>query len=268
MFTLIFIISLLSFSIGMSFILGGWFIPLWIVTGWFVGYFVVILFIIFFTYVTLPLPITSKFKNYIWRSASWIVNRLVFNLWLSVEGLERIPMDGKLVIYSNHKSYLDPVILMQIIKRPFAFTPKSSLFKIPILKDIMKSMGCMPIYRGDDRKTAKGMVKTIKDIENGLAVAIFPEGGRKDRDTDQMIQARAGAYKLAVKPKATILPVTINGNSVIRKRAPFRPTKIKIIVHDPITYETYKDLTTTDIADLVLHRINSGVINKKEEVIE
>ena len=120
MFTLIFIISLLSFSIGMSFILGGWFIPLWIVTGWFVGYFVVILFIIFFTYVTLPLPITSKFKNYIWRSASWIVNRLVFNLWLSVEGIEKIPMDGKLVIYSNHKSYLDPVILMQIIKRPFA----------------------------------------------------------------------------------------------------------------------------------------------------
>src|SRR5690606_31038433 len=128
-------------------------------------------------------PYTSRYKNYGWRSASVAVGLFMFNVSVKVIGGEKIPKDGKLVAYSNHKSYLDPMIVMQIIKRPSAFTPKSSLYKIPLFGLVLNSMGCMPVYRGDDRKTAKALVETIKKVENGFVMTVFPEGGRKDRDT-------------------------------------------------------------------------------------
>lgn len=265
MFILIFLLGWIGFSIGLSLVLGGWWIILWVLLGWFVGYLAIVIGLIAHVYLTWHLPLSSHYKNYGWRSAAHTIGLLLFNLRIKVEGREKIPQSGPLVMYANHKSYLDPIIMIQVVKRPSAFTPKSSLFKIPIFKHLMIAMGCMPIYRGDDRKTAKALVKTIKDVENGFVMSVFPEGGRKDRNMDEMVQARAGAYKIAVKPKATILPVTINGNSQIRKRSPWRSTKLTIVIHDPIPYDTYKNLTTSEIADLVLHKINLGV-NKKEEL--
>ena len=49
-----------------------------------------------------------------------------------------------------------------------AFTPKSTLYKIPILSEGMKQMHCMPIYRDDTRKTAKALVETIKKYRDWI----------------------------------------------------------------------------------------------------
>lgn len=266
MFIIIFLLGWIGFSVGLSFVLSGWWILLWVFLGWFVGYLSIVIGLIAHTYLTWHLPLSSRYKNYGWRSAAYAIGVVIFNLRMKVVGREKIPQTEPLVVYANHKSYLDPIIVIQVLNRPSAFTPKSSLFKIPIFKHMMMAMGCMPVYRGDDRKTAKALVKTIKDVENGFAMAVFPEGGRKDRNMDEMVQARAGAYKIAVKPKATILPITINGNSQIRRRAPWRSTKLTIVIGDPIPYEQYKNHTTSEIAELVLHKINAGVINKKEEL--
>lgn len=266
MFTVLFLISWLAFSIGMSFILGGYWIILWVILGALIGYLMIALGILFHILVWFKLPLMNRFKNYGWRSMAYALGRFVFNLRIKVIGKEKIPMYENLVVFSNHKSYLDPVIAIQVVKRPMAFTPKASLFDIPILRKGMISMGCMPVYRDDNRKTAKALVETIKNIENGFAMVVFPEGGRKNRETDSVLETRAGAFKLAVKPKATILPISINGNSQIQHRAPFRSTKITVVVHEPIPYEEYKHLSTVEIGDKVAAIINSGMIYENEKV--
>ncbi len=265
MFTVLFIVSWLAFSVGMSFVLGGYWIILWAVLGLLVAYLMLVLGMIFHVFVWFKLPLMNRFKNYGWRSMAYTLAHFVFNLRIKVIGKEKIPLKENLVVYSNHKSYLDPVIAIQVVKRPMAFTPKASLFKIPILRRGMIAMGCMPVYRDDNRKTAKALVETIKNIENGFAMVVFPEGGRKHRDTDSVVETRAGAFKLAVKPKATILPISINGNSQIQHNAPFRSTKITVVIHDPIPYEVYKDLSTVEIGDMVAGIINSGMINENEK---
>jgi 1-acyl-sn-glycerol-3-phosphate acyltransferase len=71
------------------------------------------------------------------------------------------------------------------------------------------------------------MVDAIKVVKSGMAMAIFPEGGIKDRDDEKMVAMRAGAYSVAMKAEADLLPVSISGTSLVKYRAPFRSTKIR-----------------------------------------
>ncbi|MBG0762078.1 1-acyl-sn-glycerol-3-phosphate acyltransferase [Acholeplasma laidlawii] len=263
MFTILFLIGWATFSTLMSiYVLGGYYIILWILLGYLVGFIPIIIGALIHIYAWQKLPLMNRYKYYGWQSLARFLSVFVFNISIKVIGAENVPKDGKMVVYTNHKSYLDPVIAIQAINRPMAFTPKSTLYKIPILKDGMKQMHCMPIYRDDTRKTAKALVETIKNIETGFSMVVFPEGGRKNRDQDSVVATRAGAFQIAVKPKATILPMTIIGNSEIQHRAPFRKTKIKVIIHKPITHEDYQGLSTAEIGDMVMHVINSGFEHK------
>lgn len=259
MMTIVFLLSWATFTSLMSIhVLGGYYIILWFLLGYAVGALSVVIALIFHIYLWQKLPLMNRFKYYGWQSLARFLSVFVFNLSIRIKGKENIPKDGKMVVYANHKSYLDPVIAIQVINRPMAFTPKSSLYKIPILNDGMKQMNCMPVYRDDTRKTAKALVQTIKNIEAGFSMVVFPEGGRKNRDQDSVIATRAGAFQIAVKPKATILPMTIIGNSEIQHRAPFRKTKIKVIIHKPITFEDYEGMSTAEIGNVVMDVINSG----------
>src|SRR5690606_15485757 len=263
MFTILFLIGWATFSTLMSiYVLGGYYIILWVLLGYLVGFIPIIIGALIHIYAWQKLPLMNRYKYYGWQSLARFLSVFVFNISIKVIGKENVPKDGKMVVYTNHKSYLDPVIAIQAINRPMAFTPKSTLYKIPILKDGMKQMHCMPIYRDDTRKTAKALVETIKNIEAGFSMVVFPEGGRKNRDQDSVVATRAGAFQIAVKPKATILPMTIIGNSEIQHRAPFRKTKIKVVIHKPITYEMYQDKSTAEIGNMVMDVINSGIEQK------
>ncbi|MFA5692645.1 MAG: lysophospholipid acyltransferase family protein [Acholeplasmataceae bacterium] len=261
MFTILFLLSWALFSSLMSiYVLGSWYIILWVILGYFVGVIGIVLGIIFHTLTTFPLSINSKYKNYGFRSAAYALSRFVFNLKIIVTGLENVPREGPLVIYTNHKSYLDPLLVIENIKRPTAFTPKSSLYKIPILRMVLKTLGCMPVYRDDNRKTAKALIESIKNVKNGFSMIVFPEGGRKNRDTDEVSKSLPGAYKLASKANANILPISINGSANIQHNAPFRKTTIKLVIHDLIKYEDYKEMHTSEIAEIVTNKINEGII--------
>ncbi|VEU82372.1 lysophospholipid acyltransferase family protein [Acholeplasma hippikon] len=261
MFIALFFITILAFAVPMSlFVLGGWYIALWIAIGIFLGYFMLAFGLIASTYILERVSIHNRFKNYVFRSAAFAIGRFYFNLRIKVINKEKIPLTGGMVVYANHKSALDPVILLQIIKRPTGYTPKDSLFKIPFLRRFMLGIGSMPIYRGDDRKTLKGLLKAIENVKEGFAMCVFPEGGRKNRETDEVKETKAGSFKMALKSQATILPMTINGSSKIAKQAPFRRTKITVVVSDPIPYEVYKDMTTQEIGEMVQLKLNEGKI--------
>ena len=45
-----------------------------------------------------------------------------------VKGLENIPKDGRIVLAGNHTKFLDPVMLVGVVKRPIHFLAKKELF--------------------------------------------------------------------------------------------------------------------------------------------
>jgi 1-acyl-sn-glycerol-3-phosphate acyltransferase len=133
---------------------------------------------------------------------------------------------------------------------------------LPLIGLWLKYLGAFPIDRSSDRNTARAMVDAIKVVKSGMAMSIFPEGGIKDRDDVKMVAMRAGAYRVAMKAGADLLPVSIQGTTEIKRRAPWRTTKIDVIIHPVVTYQSVKDKTTNEVADLMFKIINGPLESK------
>ena len=262
MISALFIIASLGFTYLLYILtdLSYYFLPLWLLVGIILGF----LFALLFLVIQLPFlnktKLLNKYKIYIYRSVAYFLNRYILRLRLEITGQENIPKSGRLTVYANHKSYADPIIIMEAITRPTTFTPKMDVYKLPFMHQMLTSLGSFPIDRTSDRNTARAMVSAIKVVKQGMAMVIFPEGGIKDRSDTKMVAMRAGAYRVGFKAEADLLPVSIDGTKKIKHNLPFKRTKIKIIIHELIKYEDIKGLKTADLADKVFNIINNELI--------
>lgn len=249
--------TLMSLAIDIPYL-----IPVWIISGFLVALIAVVLFIALNIYIWFPLTkFDNKFKYYTTRSIAIFLNIFVLRIKLRVKGREHIPDTGRLTTYSNHKSYADPIIIEHVIKRASTYTPKTGVYKLPVVKTWLKSIGAFPIDRESHRNTARAMVDAIKVVKSGMNMVIFPEGGIKDRKDNRMVEMRAGAYKVAMKAKADLLPITLINTPEIKHRAPWRRTVVDVIVHPVVTYDTVKDMTTNEIAEYIFNIINEPFTN-------
>ncbi len=218
----------------------------------------IVLVIIIVIYMSVTKP-TNRLKHKIMHYISSFL-LITQHIKLEVVGKEKLPK-GTYVVYGNHKSMADAVIVYNVCNTVMSAAGKSTLKKVPLLPIIMRAYGVMLINRDNDRETAKVMIEGIKGVEKGLGMMIFPEGGIKTLETEEMMQVKPGAYKLATKSGVPIVPVSIIGSSKVRNKKMFRRTKVKIIIHDPIVKEEYEKINTIELGELVLNIINTGVKN-------
>lgn len=202
---------------------------------------------------------TGRFKHRVMHHITHFL-LIILGVKLDVYNKERLPK-GTYVVYGNHKSMVDAILVYYICNTVMSAAAKSTLKKVPLLPIIMKAFGVMLINRQNDRETAKTMIEAIKNVKSGLGMMIFPEGGIKTLETEEMIDVKPGAYKLATKAGVPIVPVSIIGSSKIRDKKFMRKIKIKVYIHEPILEEEYKDLSTIDLGEKVMEIINEGVKN-------
>lgn len=133
-------------------------------------------------------------------------------------GIENIPQKGKLIICCNHKSVIDPLLLMMRFTRKIYFMAKTELFMDHgILAGwLLRKMGAFPVHRnsGDTHSIKNALAVLAK--ENVLG--IFPQGGCVYDDTQFV--PKAGIGLIIAKSHADVLPVCIYSKGRIR---PFKP---------------------------------------------
>jgi 1-acyl-sn-glycerol-3-phosphate acyltransferase len=116
------------------------------------------------------------------------------------------------IVISNHRSYLDPILLVSIFPRQKSIV-KGIFFKIPFISWGMKSGGYIPFTPGksyNDYLIEK--LKNIPDfIQSGGNLFIFPEG-RRSRD-GRIGRLQKGAFSIAVKYKIPIEVIYIENTS-------------------------------------------------------
>jgi 1-acyl-sn-glycerol-3-phosphate acyltransferase len=254
----VFLVSALAFTVLMTLFAGPWYLfPLWLVLSYPLGFLMAFLTLASTLPIMKRIPHDHPFKYRMTKRAAHFLNVVVMRLKITYHGLENIPVGGRLTVYANHKSYADPFIILALMPRPVTFTPKMGVYTLFFVGKWLKYLRAFPIDRTSDRNTARAMVDAIKVVKDGMAMAIFPEGGIKDRDEELMVAMRAGAYKVATKAEADLLPVRIKGTTSIKKRAPFRTTKIDVTVLPVVRFEDVRDKSTADIAELMFEKINS-----------
>lgn len=159
---------------------------------------------------------------------------IIFKLFFSlkVAGQENIPQNGPFIIVANHSSLLDPIILGVSIKPKIIFVAAAYLFEIRWLGYLLRKANSIPVQRENDIKAIK---QSLKILQQGGVLGIFPEGG-VDRQKDDL-PIKAGAAYLATKVGVPIVPIRIKGaDKVLPKGAKFIRSlnKIEVEIKKPI----------------------------------
>ncbi|MFP4478796.1 MAG: lysophospholipid acyltransferase family protein [Candidatus Izemoplasmatales bacterium] len=178
-----------------------------------------------------------------------------------VTGEENLPTHNRFVMYSNHIEYSDPFYIKQFYNHTtLSFVSKEPLFKYPILKNLLRGIGCIPIGRLADRKSLEAIIETIKVVKNGQPMGIFPEGKRSY--SNQLQDFKPGAFKVAQKAKADISLVTIfDFHEINRKPIRIKKVKVYMSILPLIKYEEIKDLDTIAISNMA-HQMIEEELNR------
>lgn len=143
----------------------------------------------------------------------WFVRNLVRLLFFGagggfrVCGVDRVPRNGPVIVAPVHVSTLDPPAVACGLPRMLAFMAKAELFKFPVFGSLIRSLGAFPVRRGEGDTEAVRL--TLKLLDEGRAVLVFPEGTRGDGRT--MLPVNRGVAMLAKRSGALVLPVGLSG---------------------------------------------------------
>ncbi len=151
---------------------------------------------------------------------------------LRVEGLERIPRKGGILLAANHQSYLDILAVGAAVPRHVTFVARDTLADTAWLAFVMRRCKAILVRRGtSDRAAIRAMAETLA---SGGIVAIYPEGTRSRRGDPGTF--KGGAVMAARLAGVQILPVGIRGafDAWPRGRAIPWPRKVAIRFGTPI----------------------------------
>ncbi len=135
-----------------------------------------------------------------------------------VHGQEKIRPAQPYIFISNHQGAFDILAGIVAIPVTMRFIAKKELFRIPIFAQGMRTVGMIPIDRGNSEAARQSLEEAIETLKNGVSVLIFPEG---TRSLDGNIKPfKKGGFVLALKSGLPIMPMVFTGSlNILRKKS-------------------------------------------------
>lgn len=129
---------------------------------------------------------------------------------VAVQGRERVPRDGPVLILANHPNALiDPLLVGTTVDRRVLLTAKATLFEHPGLELLLRAVGVVPLRRAkDESRDAVALAATPERnayafqlvtaaLRAQQAVLIFPEG--ISHDDPALAPLKSGAARMALQ---------------------------------------------------------------------
>lgn len=76
----------------------------------------------------------------------------------------------------------------------------------------MRLLHCVFLDREDPRKAMTALNEAIDLVKKGYSLTIFPEGTRNKGTEGSLLEFKSGAFRVATKAKAPIVPLAITGS--------------------------------------------------------
>ena len=194
--------------------------------------------------------IKSGFKEvvkFIVRGALYIWFKLVYHL--EINGLENVPKSGPIIFCGNHRSYIDPPLIVATAKRDMKFLAKEELYKNKFLAFLGWAFEAIPVKR--DEKDIGAIKTSLKDLKEGKCIALFPEGTRNGLEKGEKV--KDGVAFFALRSGAKVVPCGIKGGTKELK-------KLTISYGKPLDYSNYKGSKDKDVLDKITKEIMDNII--------
>ena len=184
---------------------------------------------------------------------------------LEVDGLDRVPRRGPVLLCPNHASHLDAPAVLAALPRELALRTSTAAAKDVFgdyrWRDIVSRVitNALPIERG------AGFSRGLRELEAVLAenrpLLLFPEGRRS---TDgRLVEFKPGAAMLALRTGTPIVPIHIDGAGQSLPRGGHfpRPHDVRVRFGRPIDPRPYaaavaaRRLSRRDAYDQITNRL-------------
>lgn len=124
-------------------------------------------------------------------------------------GVENVPLEGPVLLVSNHASYVDAVLITMANSRLVRFLMLRQFYDLPVAHWIFKAMGCIPVSSSDGPKElVRSFQRAREFLLSGEAVCIFAEGGITRHG--QMQKFKKGFERMVDGVQVPIVPVHLD----------------------------------------------------------
>src|SRR3954470_17249675 len=196
-----------------------------------------------------------------------------------VEGSRNVPLEGPVLLASNHLSFADSVVIPVVAPRKVVFLAKEEYFTGTgvrgwAMRAWFEGLGMVPVNRDDTRSAIDSLEVALEVLGKGEAFGVYPEGSRS-RD-GRLYRGRTGVAQLALVSGAPIVPVGLVGTEELQPVGATLPRLAKVTVRfgEPITVGSYDGVAPgrarREITDRVMAEIQrlsgqeqAGVYNER-----
>lgn len=177
---------------------------------------------------------------------------------------EIVPKDDAVIFVMNHPNGLiDPALVFVALPRKISFLAKSTLFKMPVISWLLRTVEALPLYRkvdaGEDvSKNKRTFEMCEKLLRTGGAIALFPEG--VSHNSPKMKPLKTGAARIALGAASVsekqlnlkIVPVglfytsktTFRSEALLHFGEPFEVFPTELDAENQPPHKIVKDLTS------------------------
>ena len=156
-----------------------------------------------------------------------------------VTGKKNVPMEGPVILASNHLSFIDSVVITLLAPRTVSFLAKDTYFtgsgfKGALSRWFFHSIGAIPVKRGVGQAAQDALNAGLELLEEEKAFAIYPEGTRSL--DGRLYRGKTGVAWLALKSGAPVVPVGLTGTDKVQPPGSngIKLTKISVSFGKPL----------------------------------
>jgi len=182
--------------------------------------------------------------EFLMRFIVWLLIHTIYRV--RVTGMDHIPEEGPVIVASNHVSFVDPLILGGMIRRPVNFVMYHRIYNIPLLKFIFKTGKAIPVAgRTENPEVLEAAYRRMHDVlAEGDVLGIFPEG--RITEDGEIQPFKAGIEKVVSEQPVPCVPIALcnlwgslfSRRDPLHKRRPYKLwARIEMRVGEPIPPE-------------------------------
>jgi 1-acyl-sn-glycerol-3-phosphate acyltransferase len=145
--------------------------------------------------------------EFLMRFLVWLLIHTIYRV--HVTGMDNIPEDGPVIVASNHVSFVDPLIIGGMIRRPVNFVMYHRIYRIPLLKFVFKTGKAIPIAgRSENPAILDAAYQRMREVlANDDVLGIFPEG--RITEDGEIQPFRNGVEKIVAEQAVPVVPIAL-----------------------------------------------------------